>query len=231
MRAGARLKLGRRQLFAGLMLIVAPLFSGGSNSLAQGEPGMLLIEAVRAGNTDKALKLVSGGAPLEARDADNRTALLLATRGNLVGIASALIKAGANVNAKDSIHDTPFLYAGAEGRNDILELILATGKANLRDTNRYGGTALIPAAHHGHPETVRLLLGTAIDVDHVNNLGWTALLEAVILGDGGPVYQEIVKLLLAGGADAMIADKDGVTPLAHAKSRGFKEIARMIEQR
>jgi ankyrin repeat protein len=192
---------------------------------------MLLIEAVRAENTDKALKLVSGGAPLEARDADNRTALLLATRGNLVGIASALIKAGANVNAKDSIHDTPFLYAGAEGRNDILELILATGKANLRDTNRYGGTALIPAAHHGHPETVRLLLGTAIDVDHVNNLGWTALLEAVILGDGGPVYQEIVKLLLAGGADAMIADKDGVTPLAHAKSRGFKEIARMIEQR
>jgi ankyrin repeat protein len=110
-------------------------------------------------------------------------------------------------------------------------MILATGKANLRDTNRYGGTALIPAAHHGHPETVRLLLQTAIDVDHVNNLGWTALLEAVILGNGGPVYQEIVKLLLAGGADAMIADKDGVMPLAHAKSRDFIEIAKLIEQR
>jgi hypothetical protein len=55
-----------------------------------------------------------------------------------------------------------------------------------QSTNRYGGTALIPACHYGHVETVRLLLGTAIDVDHVNNLGWTALLEAVILGDGGP---------------------------------------------
>lgn len=211
--------------------MLAFLLSGGANSLAQGDAGMLLIEAVRLGDTGKVLQLVSEGAPLEARDSDNRTALLLATRANLAGIAAALIKAGADVNAKDSIHDTPFLYAGAEGRNDILKLILATGNANLRDTTRYGGTALIPAAHHGHPETVRLLLDTAIDVNHVNNLGWTALLEAVILGDGGPAYQEIVKLLLAGGADARIADKDGVTPMAHAKSRGFTEIARLIEQR
>ncbi|MEQ1523653.1 MAG: ankyrin repeat domain-containing protein, partial [Aestuariivirga sp.] len=101
---------------------------------------MLLIEAVQSGNTGKALELVSGGAPLEARDAENRTALLLATHANLVEIASTLIRAGADVNAKDNIHDTPFLYAGAEGRNDILKLILATGKANLRDVNRYGGT-------------------------------------------------------------------------------------------
>ena len=190
---------------------------------------MLLIEAVRAGNTGKALELVAGGAPLESRDAENRTPLLLATHANLLEIARALISAGADVNAKDNIQDTPFLYAGAEGWNDILKLIVATGKANLRDTNRYGGTALIPAAHHGHPETVRLLLEAGIDVDHVNNLGWTALLEAVILGDGGPVYQEIVKLLLADGADAGKADTDGVTPLAHAKSRGFTEISRMIE--
>jgi ankyrin repeat protein len=218
-------------MFAALGFMFALLLAGGANGLAQGDPGMLLIEAVREGNAGKVQQLVSEGVPLEARDSDNLTALLLATRANLAGIAAALIKAGADVNAKDSIHDTPFLYAGAEGRNDILKLILATGNANLRDTNRYGGTALIPAAHHGHAETVRLLLDTAIDVNHVNNLGWTALLEAVILGDGGPAYQEIVKLLLAGGADAGIADKDGVTPLAHAKSRGFTEIARLIEQR
>ena len=191
---------------------------------------MMLIEAIQAGNSGKALELVAAGAPLEARDPENRTPLLLATHANLVEIARALIGAGADVNAKDNIHDTPFLYAGAEGRNEILKSILATGKANLADTNRYGGTALIPAAHHGHPETVRILLATAIDVNHANKLGWTALLEAVILGDGGPVHQDIVKLLLAGGARKTIADNDGVTPLAHAKSRGFAEIARLLEQ-
>ena len=214
-----------------VLLLFAFLITGTASSLAQGDRGMILIEAIKAGNFGKALELVAAGAPLETRDAENRTPLLLATRASLVDVARVLIGAGADVNAKDSIHDTPFLYAGAEGQNEILKMILATGQANLADTNRYGGTALIPAAHHGHPETVRILLSTAVDVNHANNLGWTALLEAVILGDGGPVYQDIVALLLAGGADTMIADNDGTTPLAHAKSRGFAEIVRLIEQR
>ena len=77
---------------------------------------------------------------------------------------------------------------------------------------------------------VRALLETDIDVDHVNRLGWTALLEAVILGDGGPAHQEIVRMLLAGGADPSIADNDGVTPLAHARERGYRAMAALLEQ-
>ncbi len=107
-----------------------------------------------------ALFLCLSGAEIESRDAAGRTPLLIATHANAVEAARVLIEAGADVNAKDSIQDTPFLYAGAEGRTEILRLILATGKANLKDTNRYGGTALIPAAHHGHPDTVRVLLKT-----------------------------------------------------------------------
>ena len=97
--------------------------------------------------------------------------------------------------------------------------------------NRYGGTALIPAAHHGHPEAVKVLLATAIDKDHVNRLGWTALLEAVILGDGGPTHTEIVRLLVEAGANVNIADREGVTPLRHAKRRGFREMVRILEAR
>ena len=106
-------------------------------------------------------------------------------------------------------------------------MTLAAG-ADVKDTNRYRGTALIPAAHHGHVEVVQLLLTTAIDKDHVNNLGWTALLEAVILGDGGPTHTEIVRRLVMAGADVAIADRDGVTPLEHAKRRGYGEMAAVL---
>ena len=166
----------------------------------------------------------------DARDGRGRTALLAATHGNHVAVARALIAAGADVNAKDGIEDSPYLYAGAEGRIEILKMTLAAG-ADLKSTNRYGGTALIPAAHHGHPEAVKILLATAIDKDHVNKLGWTALLEAVILGDGGPTHTEIVRLLVEAGANVNLADREGVTPLQHARRRGFREMVRILEAR
>jgi hypothetical protein len=77
---------------------------------------------------------------------------------------------------------------------------------------------------------VRALLETEIDVDHVNNLGWTALLEAVILGDGGKAHQRIVRMLLDAGADRSIADRDGVTALEHARERGYAEMVAMLDQ-
>lgn len=165
----------------------------------------------------------------ETRDSRGRTELLLATRANDVEAARALIAAGTDVNAKDIIADTPFLYAAAEGRLAILRLILATGRADLADTNRYGGNALIPAAHHGHPEVVRELLKTNIAVDHVNRLGWTALLETIILSDGGPTHQDIMAQLIAAGADVNLKDGEGVSPLTHARQRGYTEMVKMLE--
>ena len=91
-----------------------------------------------------------------------RAAPPLLAAADRVEAARRLIAAGADVNAKDAIGDSPFLYAGAEGRNAILQMTLAAG-ADLNSTNRYGGTALIPAAHHGHVETVKILLATAIE--------------------------------------------------------------------
>jgi ankyrin repeat protein len=156
----------------------------------------------------------------------NRQLVLAAERGDAPEVRR-LIAAGADVNWQDEKQDSAFLVAGARGRTEVLRLTLAAG-ANLKSTNRYGGTALIPACHYGHLETVKVLLATTIDVNHVNRLGWTALLEAVILGDGGPTHTEIVRLLLAHGARPDIADREAVTPLAHAQRRGFAQMAKLI---
>jgi ankyrin repeat protein len=188
-----------------------------------------LHKAAAAGDAAAVRELLSGGAAIEALDASGATALLVATHGNKLQAAQALIEAGANVNAKDNIEDSPYLYAGARGHLDILKLTLAHG-ADLKSVNRYGGTALIPASERGHVETVDTLVKAGVYVDHVNRLGWTALLEAVILGDGGPRHVQIVGLLIDGGANVNLADNDGVTPLQHARSRGYGRMVTLLEK-
>jgi ankyrin repeat protein len=202
-------------------------FGGSLQAQQANESEREMIVSAERGELVVVKKLFAGGARIDARDQRGRTALLAATQRNRVEVARFLIQEGANVNAKDFIQDTPYLYAAAEGRIEILKMTLAAG-ADLKDTNRYLGTGLIPAAHHGHVEAVKLLLATAIDKDHVNNLGWTALLEAVILGDGGTAQTEIVRLLVEAGANVNIADRDGLTPLAHARKSGYSGMVRIL---
>jgi uncharacterized protein len=194
---------------------------------AQPSASTSLVDAAARGDLAQVRRLLDAGAPIEQRDGNGRTPVLAATAGNHVEVVRALIARGADVNAQDHQRDSAFLLAGAEGYTEIVRATLAAG-ADLKSTNRYGGTALIPACHHGHVETVRLLLTTPIDVDHVNNLGWTALLEAVILGDGGSAHSEIVRMLIVRKANVNLPDKDGVTPLAHARQRGQRRVAEML---
>jgi hypothetical protein len=191
-----------------------------------------LIAAARRGDAAEIARLLAQGAEVDARDGANRTALHHATEANRIAAAVALIEAGADVNASDgaSIDHTPYLIAGARGRLEILSPMLAHG-ADLAQTNGYGGTALIPACERGFVEVARVLIEAGTELDHVNRLGWTALLEAVILSDGGPAHQQIVAMLLAAGAEPDLADRDGVTPLAHAEARGFEAIAALIRAR
>jgi uncharacterized protein len=188
-----------------------------------------LVASAGAGDIAALASALADGANPDARDAEGTPALMLATRANRADVVRALLDAEADVDAQDATLANPFLYAGAEGLLDILTLANEAG-ADPALTNRYGGVALIPASERGHVEIVRYLLSqTDVDVDHVNKLGWTALLEAILLSDGGPRHQEIVRLLIDNGADVDLADGDGVRPLAHARARGHAVIAGLLE--
>lgn len=111
---------------------------------------------------------------------------------------------------------------------DMVSLAIDLGNKLGLTTSIYDGTALIAAAHLGHHQVVRKLINAGAPLDHVNNLGWTALLEAVVLGDGGPDHIATVAALVEAGANVSIGDRDGVTPLIHAQSRGYQKIAKII---
>jgi len=187
-----------------------------------------LLQAAKRGEVDTIGKLIKNGANINAQDSKGRTAIMNATYNNDVETAKILIKAGADVNIQDDMKNNPFLYAGAEGYLDILELTIKAG-ADPAITNRYGGTALIPASEHGYVDVINVLLTqTDIDVNHINNLGWTALLEAIILNNGDKKQQQTVQLLIDHGANVNITDNDNVTPLQHAREKGFKEIEKIL---
>jgi uncharacterized protein len=210
-----------------LALVLLAQMSFPAMTYGQDMSGTRLHAAAASNDVAAIRQLLSNKAEIDVRDSNGRTALLVATHGNRVDAARALIEAGADVNAKDNINDSPYLYAGARGHLEILKLTLEHG-ADLISTNRFGGTALIPASERGHVETVRTLLEAGVDVDHVNNLGWTALLEAIMLGDGGTRHVQIVRLLLDAGANVNLADREQVTPLQHARSRGHQEIEKIL---
>jgi len=187
-----------------------------------------IINAVEANDTIAVKELLQTGISVNTSDRQKRSLLLIATNNRNVPMAEMLVRNGANVNQQAENQDSPFLYAGASGQTELVQLYLNHG-ARFDLFNRYNGTALIPACERGHVATVRLLAFTeGYPINHINRLGWTALMEAIILGDGSEKYQQIVQILKDAGANMNIPDNLGITPLQHAENMGFRKIAEII---
>ena len=221
----------------GVMLLALMLLaSAGPGALAQTPPtqaeyaayGGLFAAAVQ-GRASDVEGLLRAGEDIEARDSNGRTPLLVAVYRRDTAVAKALLDIGANPNALDNQSYDAVTIAAVANDIAMLKLMLASGGNPRAITSPYSGTALIAAAHAGNAEVVDLLLAARAPVNHVNNLGWTALIEAVVLGDGSARYQRIVAALLAAGADTEIADRNGSKPLALARQKGYPEIASLLE--
>lgn len=223
---------------AGLLLGgVEPLLGGSGRAEAQTPPSTAeraaysgLHAAAARGDTAAIAALVAAGAPLEARDGNARTPLHVAAFASHEAALAALAAAGSNMVALDAqAYDVVTIAAVADDVPMLSAVLAAGGDAKLI-TSPYAGTALIAAAHLGHDEVVRMLVRAGAPLDHVNSLGWTALIEAVILGDGGRRHVETVRILVEAGARTDIADRNGVTPLGHARRRGYAAMVAILEK-
>lgn len=185
--------------------------------------------AAHDGDLPRLDALLLSGIDNEERDGSGRTALHVAAFASQDAVVERLAKAGANLDALESSAYDIVTIASVDNDVELLDLALRLGASAGNITSPYDGTALIAAAHLGHGAVVQRLIESKAPLDHVNNLGWTALIEAVVLGDGGPDHVATVAALVNGGADQELADRGGVTPLTHARERGYQEIVELLE--
>ncbi|EIM06045.1 hypothetical protein A1A1_13082 [Planococcus antarcticus DSM 14505] len=191
-----------------------------------------LIQAVENNELEKVQGILQDPSyPINETNTKMETPLLIATHDNNIEVAKLLIRAGADINQQDGIQDSAYLYAGAQGKTEILTYMIDHAEPDQNIVNRYGGNALIPAAEKGHLNNVKLLLEDGkVNIDHQNNFGYTALIEAVALTDGSDMYQQIVQQLVTFNANKELRDNSGKTALDYAKEKGYTAMIKMLEE-
>jgi hypothetical protein len=188
-----------------------------------------LFTAAHEGDLAMTLATINDGSDLGLVDSNGRTALHVAAFASHEDIVRLLADRGANLNALDHQAYDIITIAAVADDIEMMDLAISLGTDPKNITSPYDGTALIAAAHLGHAEIVEHLVKAGAPLDHINNLGWTAMIEVVVLGDGGINHVNSLRALLAGGANRDIADRQGTTPLQHAQARGYAEMVRLLQ--
>ncbi len=186
--------------------------------------------AAWAGDVAEIRRLAATGAAIDSTDGAGRTPLHVAAFASHDAAVQALAELGADTNRLENDRYDIITIAAVAGDTEMVRLATSVGGNSANITSIYDGTALIAASHLGHVEVVSALIAAKAPLDHINNLGWTALLEAVILGDGGPRHVATARALVEAGADVTIADRRGGTPLDHARQRGYADMIALLEQ-
>ncbi len=186
--------------------------------------------AAAKGDAAEIERLVKAGAQVDARDGHKRTPLHVAVHRRHAAAARALVRLGADPNALDAQRYDIVTIASVADDVAMLKVALDVGCKAGNITSPYDGTALIAAAHLGHDEVVRTLIAAKAPLDHVNNLHWTALIESIVLGNGGKRHVATLRALVEAGANVNLADRSGATPLTLAKGRGYTEMVAILQK-
>ena len=185
--------------------------------------------AAANGDVAEIEKLIKDGENPNLQDSNSRTPLIVAAFRRHHDAARALIRLGANPNARDLQRFDMLTIAAVQNDLDMVKIALEGGADPRAVTGNLDGTALISAAHLGHVEIVKALIEAKAPLDHVNSMGWTALIMAVVLGNGSKNHIETVEALVKAGADVDIKDRQGMTALAHARARNYDDMVKILE--
>ena len=206
----------------------------------QPEMNRALIDAVKKDNAAGVISLLAAGANPNAKEIPPNTrslwlllwdrlrgkplprelgptALVVALESNTAGwppenvpMVTALLDAGAAIEAADEDGTTPLVWATWAGKWKTVRLLL-TRKAGVNAHSLSGYTALHGAAREDNPDLVKLLLARGAFVNARDNYDSTPLHFAAFGG-----HTEIVRILLDHGGDIDARDRADDTPLSIA---------------
>ena len=179
------------------ILAVAAVVSVSTMAVA----GETLFDAVSAGDTAGIERLLSAGAPIDGRDRDRATPLIIAALNDQPVAAQMLLAKGADVMARNSAEFTPLHAAAYSGSLPVARLLLGKG-AVLEDVeNNAGATPLMVAAEENRTAMVEFLIEQGADIGRPDVHGYTPLTRAFWRS-----HTDTVRLLKRHGASCQSAD-------------------------
>lgn len=142
---------------------------------------------------------------------------------------TALLRSGANVNAKDKFAMMPLHHAARFGHVEVVKILVAEG-ADVNARAGDGCTPLHYAATAAHKETLKILAARVFNIDAKDKDGQTPLhLVARSIADKTTV-KDIVTMLIARGANVNARSMDGSTPMHEAQEHGHPEVVDLLRQ-
>ena len=138
-----------------------------------------------------------------------------------VAAMKKLLDTGLDPNARDATGYTPLISAARAGNVSMIRLLTSRGAdPNLRDAAVNSWTPLLHAVHKGQPGSIAALLDAGADANGTDSYGTTPLMMAAGYG-----YTDIVRILLARGANPRLPTCEGITAIDLARS-GVPDIDR-----
>lgn len=186
-----------------------------------------LLAQVKNGNTSNIQLLLTAGVPVDSTGTDGSHALSLAASSGQTALIDVLLTAGADLNKKDKKGNTALMTAVDNGNTEsALALISKGARTDLH--NKKDKTVLEIALQKKNWSVVTALAKAGANFDKQDRDGRTRLLEAL---QSDEEDKELIKILIAAGADVNIADKYDQTPFTEAVNRKLFEIASLMVQK
>lgn len=146
------------------------------------------------------------------------TPLILASYLGYTDIVNALIEKGVDVKAKDDVDGCMAIHlAAANGKNEVIDILLDKDASNINDVDNRGNTPLHWASMKDRADTVSLLIENGADIEAKDIDNWTALHYAAAFAS-----LQTVEALVDNGADKNSLTKDGNIPVNYAKDETIK---------